>query len=119
VTPEIYSQFAAAANESYALEHYAPLLLSLQNCNFVRDAFTGITSNYCPPLKHYLDIINVGLGLISVGVLLCLVLWILYANRPQRGEVFVMLSLKEKIKSRFNRNHKSTNLALPNAGSEV
>lgn len=119
VTPEIYLQLAAAANESYALEHYAPLLLGLQNCNFVRDAFTGITTNYCPPLKHYLNIINVGLGLISVGVLLCLVLWILYANRPQRGEVFVMLSLKEKIKSRFNKNHQSTNLALPNAGSEV
>ncbi|KAK2455867.1 envelope glycoprotein B [Trifolium repens] len=58
VTPEIYSQFAAAAKESYALEHYAPLLLSLQICNFVSDAFTGITSSYCPPLKHYLKIIN-------------------------------------------------------------
>ncbi|KAI5401269.1 uncharacterized protein LOC127093973 [Lathyrus oleraceus] len=118
VTPEIYSQLAAAANESYALEHYAPVLLSLQNCNFVRDAFTGITSSYCPPLIHYLKVINVGLGLISVGVLLCLVLWILYANRPQRGEVFATLSLA-KIKNRFNKNHNSRVLALPNASSVV
>ncbi|XP_061365041.1 uncharacterized protein LOC133308436 [Gastrolobium bilobum] len=118
VTPEIYLQLVAAVNESYALEHYTPLLLSLQNCNFVRDAFTGITSSYCPPLNHYLKIINVGLGLISVGVLLCLVLWILYANRPQRGEVFVKLSLSEKIKNRFNKNN-STNLSLSNADSEV
>ncbi|XP_004496987.1 uncharacterized protein [Cicer arietinum] len=119
VTPDIYLQIVAAANESYALEHYAPLLLSLQNCNFVRDAFTGITSSYCPPLKHYLKIINVGLGLISVGVLLCLVLWILYSNRPRRGEEFVKLSLKEKIRNRLNKSHNSTNVALSNAVSEV
>lgn len=119
MTPEIYSQLVAAANESYALEHYTPLLLSLQNCNFVRDAFTGITSSYCPPLKHYLKIINVGLGFISVGVLLCLVLWVLYANRPQRGEEFVKLSLKEKIKNRFNKNHSSPSVALSNADSEI
>ncbi|KAJ7943042.1 putative Transmembrane protein [Quillaja saponaria] len=93
VTPGIYSQLAAAVNESYALEHYAPPLLGLQNCNFVRDTFQEITSNYCPPLDHYLKIINVGLGFVSVGVLLCLVLWILYANRPQREEAIVKLSL--------------------------
>ncbi|KAF7827706.1 putative transmembrane protein [Senna tora] len=86
VTPVIYSQLVGAVNESYALEHYTPLLLSLQNCNFVRETFQEITSSYCPPLNHYLKVINAGLGLISVGVLLCLVLWILYANRPQREE---------------------------------
>jgi len=109
VTPEIYLQIVAAVNESYALEHYTPPLLSLQNCNFVRDAFTKITSNYCPPLNHSLKIINVGLGLVSVGVLLCLVLWILYANRPQRREVFEKSSLPET----------TTHLALTNANSEV
>ncbi|XP_057425241.1 uncharacterized protein LOC130718640 [Lotus japonicus] len=119
VTPEIYAQLVAAVNASYALEHYTPLLLSLQNCNFVRDAFTGITSSHCPPLNHYLKITNVGLGLISVGVLLCLVLWILYANRPQRGEVFVKLSLPEKIKNIFKKTPNGTNTALPNADSEV
>ncbi|KAK7343459.1 hypothetical protein VNO77_12218 [Canavalia gladiata] len=119
VTPEIYLQLVAAVNESYALEHYTPPLLSLQNCNFVRDAFTRITSSYCPPLNHYLKIINVGLGLVSVGVLLCLVLWILYANRPQRGEAFEYLSLPEKIRSIFKNNQKNTNLSLSNADSEV
>ncbi|ESW15007.1 hypothetical protein PHAVU_007G036200 [Phaseolus vulgaris] len=109
VTPEIYLQIVAAVNESYALEHYTPPLLSLQNCNFVRDAFTKITSNYCPPLNHSLKIINVGLGLVSVGVLLCLVLWILYANRPQRREVFEKSSMPET----------TTHLALTNANSEV
>ncbi|GMY18505.1 hypothetical protein FCV25MIE_13744 [Fagus crenata] len=96
VTPQIYSQLVAAVNESYALEHYTPPLLSLQDCNFVRDTFKNITTSYCPPLSHYLQIVNAGLGMISVGVLLCLVLWILYANRPQREEVFVNLSLQIK-----------------------
>ncbi|RDX92327.1 hypothetical protein CR513_25554, partial [Mucuna pruriens] len=109
VTPEIYLQIVAAVNESYALEHYTPPLLSLQNCNFVRDAFTKITSSYCPPLNHYLKIINVGLGLVSVGVLLCLVLWILYANRPQRREVFHKSSVPET----------GTNLPSSNADSQV
>ncbi|CAN6826852.1 unnamed protein product, partial [Brassica oleracea] len=37
VTPEIYKQLVAAVNESYALEHYTPPLLSFRDCNFVRD----------------------------------------------------------------------------------
>ena len=92
VTPDIYSQLASAVNESYALEHYTPPLLSLQDCNFVRDTFRNITSSYCPPLDRYLKTVNAGLALISVGVLLCLVLWILYANRPRTEEAFVKLS---------------------------
>uniref|UniRef100_A0A2P2KTP3 Uncharacterized protein LOC105135497 n=4 Tax=Rhizophora mucronata TaxID=61149 RepID=A0A2P2KTP3_RHIMU len=91
VTPDIYQQLVAAVNESYALEYYTPLLLGLQDCKFVRDTFQEITTKYCPPLEHYLTIVNSGLGLISVGVLLCLIFWIVYANRPQREEVFVKL----------------------------
>ncbi|KAF2561907.1 hypothetical protein F2Q70_00018553 [Brassica cretica] len=49
VTPEIYKQLVAAVNESYALEHYTPPLLSFRDCNFVRDTFESITSDYCPP----------------------------------------------------------------------
>ncbi|XP_050372324.1 uncharacterized protein LOC126790208 [Argentina anserina] len=100
VKPEIYSQLVAAVNESYALQHYTPRLLSLQNCNFVRETFQTITSSYCPPLEHYLKIVNAGLALISVGVLLCLVLWVLYANRPQREEAFATLSLPVKSRSK-------------------
>ncbi|CAL0318446.1 unnamed protein product [Lupinus luteus] len=120
VTPEIYIELEAAVIASYALEHYTPPLLSLQNCNFVRDTFKEITSSYCPPLNHYLKIINAGLSLISVGVLLCLVLWILYANRPRREEVFVKQSLAKKIKKKFNKNcNNNTNLSVPNAPNEV
>ncbi|XP_057445420.1 uncharacterized protein LOC130737620 isoform X2 [Lotus japonicus] len=117
VTPEIYLELVAAVNEIYALEHYTPLVLSLQNCNFVRDTFKEIISSYCPPLNHYINVINEGLGLISISVLLCLVLWVLYANRPQREEVFAKkLNLAEKLKNRFNNRNSSS---LPNAAYEV
>lgn len=88
MTPEIYSELVAAVNVSYALDYYAPLVLSLQDCKFVRDTFTTITTMYCPHLEQYLKMVNAGLALISVGVMLCLVLWIVYANRPRREEVF-------------------------------
>ncbi|KAL3510643.1 hypothetical protein ACH5RR_030044 [Cinchona calisaya] len=100
LTPDMYRQMVAAVNISYALQHYTPPLLSLQNCNFVRDTFRNITSNYCPSLEHYLRVVNAGLALISVGVMLSLALWILYANRPQREEVFAKFSLR--IKGRCN-----------------
>lgn len=92
----MYGQMVAAVNISYALQHYTPPLLSLQNCNFVRDTFRNITLNYCPPLEHYLRVVNAGLAVISVGVMLSLALWILYANRPQREEVFAKLTLRIK-----------------------
>lgn len=105
VTPDVYGQLVAAVTECYALEHYAPLLLSLENCKFVRDTFEEITSNYFPKLERYLKIVNAGLGLISVGVLLCLVLWVLYANCPQREEVFVV---KSPLPNGTNRDNNSS-----------
>ncbi|XP_030447983.1 uncharacterized protein LOC115670764 [Syzygium oleosum] len=109
ITPAIYMQLVGAVNESYALEHYAPPLLSLQNCNFVRDTFQEITKTHCPPLESHLRLVNAGLGLISIGVMLCLVLWILYANRPQREEVFVKLSLPIKVCGNFKSNTNDNN----------
>ncbi|XP_042443750.1 uncharacterized protein LOC122028872 [Zingiber officinale] len=88
VTPDIYQQLVAAVNVSYALDHYTPFLLSLQNCQFVKETFDAITTFFCPQLELDLRVVNAGLGLISTGVMLCLIFWFLYANRPQREEVF-------------------------------
>lgn len=101
LTPEIYTQMVAAANESYALDYYAPRLLDLQNCNFVRDAFQEIATRYCPPLRRYLKMVEAGLGLISAGVMLCLILWIFYANRPFVASQCLHLK-------RFGRRHNVT-----------
>ncbi|KGN52138.1 uncharacterized protein LOC101211567 [Cucumis sativus] len=104
VSPDIHSQMVAAVNESYALQHYTPPLLSFQNCNFVRETFHNITTAYCPHLHHHLKIVNVGLAMISVGILLCLLLWILYANHSQREAVSVKLSFSLNRRRNSNQN---------------
>lgn len=86
ITPEIYSQLVLAANVSYALYHYAPLLLNLQDCKFVRDTFSSIASQYCPPLERDLSLVSAGLALIASGLVLGL-LMMLSADRPRREEV--------------------------------
>ncbi|KAI3497849.1 hypothetical protein L1887_33437 [Cichorium endivia] len=100
LTPDMYRQLVGAVNISYALQHYTPPLLSFQDCNFVRGTFTTITSDHCPALKHHLQMVTAGLGLVSVGVMLSLALWIIYANRPQREEVFAKIT--SKIKGKCN-----------------
>ncbi|XP_028555278.1 uncharacterized protein LOC110092209 isoform X3 [Dendrobium catenatum] len=91
ISPNMYTQLVIAVNASYALDHYTPLLLSLQDCKFVRESFNTITTNYCTFLEQDLSMVNAGLVLISIGVILCLFLWILYVNRRQ-SEVSVTLS---------------------------
>ncbi|KAJ0241147.1 Uncharacterized protein HA466_0216000 [Hirschfeldia incana] len=114
VTPEVYKQLVAAVDQSYALEHYTPPLLSFRDCNFVRDTFESITSEYCPPLERDLRVVNAGLGMVSVGVLLCLVLWVFYANRPQREEVFADLPRPHQMK-----DHRSNGLENGHSGDET
>ncbi|GFZ15933.1 hypothetical protein Acr_25g0003420 [Actinidia rufa] len=111
VTPDMYGQLVAAVNISIALQFYAPPLLSFQDCNFVRDTFRNITSDYCPPLEHHLRMVNAGLALISVGVMLCLALWLLYANRPQTEEVFAKLSLRIKSGCTYKNSCKNNSNA--------
>lgn len=108
LTPDIYEQLVAAVNISIALQHYAPILLSLQDCNFVRDTFRHIVFDYCPPLEHRLQVVNAGLGLISVGVMLSLVLWIIYAYCPRVEEVFTKKSLTNKSSHVSSRTRAQT-----------
>ncbi|KAK9115407.1 hypothetical protein Syun_022204 [Stephania yunnanensis] len=117
ITPEMYSQLVAAVDVSYGLDHYTVPLLSLQNCDFARETFSTIASDYCPPLERDLRTVVAGLGLISVGVMLCLLLWILYANRPQRESVFVNQSseMKQNEDSRSNKNRISNASSSPGA----
>jgi hypothetical protein len=86
LTYDIYGQLVLASNVSYALYHYAPVLLNLQDCKFVRATFSSIASQYCPPLERDLRLVSAGLALIASGFVLYL-LWMLFADRPQREEV--------------------------------
>ena len=81
-----------AANVSYALYYYAPVLLSFQDCKFVRATFSAIASQYCPPVERDLELVSAGLALIASGLILYLV-WMLLADRPQREEVSDLASV--------------------------
>lgn len=87
MTPTIASQMEAAVNVSYALYHYVPFLVELQDCTFVRQAFTDISQKYCPGLRHNSRWIYVGLVLVSAGVMLSMILWVIYA-RERRHRVY-------------------------------
>ncbi|WVZ72029.1 hypothetical protein U9M48_020549 [Paspalum notatum var. saurae] len=86
LTYDIYGQLVLAANVSYALYHYAPVLLNLQDCKFVRATFSSIASQYCPPLERDLGLVSAGLALIASGWVLYLI-WMFFTDRPQREEV--------------------------------
>ncbi|CAM0877159.1 unnamed protein product [Alopecurus aequalis] len=85
VTPEVYSQLVSAANASYALHHYAPLMLTFQDCRFVRDTFSSIASGYCPLLERDLRLVSAGLALLASGLVLG-VLLVLFTDRPRNWE---------------------------------
>lgn len=118
LTPDMYQQLAGAVNISYALQHYAPPLLSLQDCNFVRETFRIITSDHCPPLERRLRMVNAGLALVSVGVMLSLALWIIYANRPQNGQVFSNISSKFKGRPEAG-NHNDISIDVASRNNDV
>ncbi|KAM0969274.1 hypothetical protein FF1_017562 [Malus domestica] len=87
LTPIFYSQMEAARNVSYGLYRYGPFLVDLQNCKFVRDAFTDIHQHNCPGLRKHSGWIYIGLVMVSAAVMLSLVFWVIYA-RERRHRVY-------------------------------
>lgn len=87
LTPQIYSQMAAAVNVSYGLYRYGPFLINLEDCTFVRNTFTTISDNHCPGLRHYSQWIYIGLVMVSGAVMLSLIFWVVYA-RERRHRVY-------------------------------
>ncbi|KAF2537898.1 hypothetical protein F2Q68_00019157 [Brassica cretica] len=87
LTPNHYTQMAAAVNVSYGLYKYGPFLADLRGCNFVRSTFTDIERDHCPGLRRYTQWIYVGLVLVSTAVMLSLVFWVVYA-RERRHRVY-------------------------------
>ncbi|XP_040996494.1 uncharacterized protein LOC121242653 [Juglans microcarpa x Juglans regia] len=103
VTPTYYNQMAASVNVSYGLYRYAPFLVGLQDCTFVRETFTAISNDHCPGLRKYSEWIYVGLVMVSAAVMLSLIFWVIYA-RERRHRVYTKRhmprSLEEEGKAR-------------------
>lgn len=71
-----------------------------------------ITKRFCPSLEHNLVIVIIGLGFISAGIMLCLILWLVYANRPQREEAFVKNPSIIGTINQLNENNKEGRLNI-------
>lgn len=82
---------AAAVNVSYGLYRYAPFLVNLEDCTFVRDTFTGISNDHCPDLRRFSEWIYVGLVVVSAAVMFSLIFWVIY-GRERRHRVYTKRS---------------------------
>ncbi|RCV05150.1 hypothetical protein SETIT_1G059600v2 [Setaria italica] len=84
VTPSMYDQLAGAANVSYGLYHYGPVLVDLADCTFVRETFGSIGGDHCPGLRRYSGQVFRGLLGAAVAVLLAVLLWVVHARERRR-----------------------------------
>ncbi|KAF7830324.1 putative transmembrane protein [Senna tora] len=80
LTPTFYNQVSAGINVGNALYNYAPSLIELQDCTFVRETFSDISSHHCPALRRYSRWVYVGLVMVSTAVMLSLVFWVIYGR---------------------------------------
>lgn len=87
LTPEYYEEMSAAINVTYGLYRYAPFLVDLQDCTFVRQTFSDISRKHCPSLRQYTEWVYTGLVVVSAAVMLSLVFWVIYA-RERKHRVY-------------------------------
>lgn len=72
---------------SNGLYNYAPVLVQLQDCTFVRETFSDIYRDHCPGLRRYSRWIYIGLVMVSTSVMLSLLFWVIY-GRERRHRVY-------------------------------
>ncbi|XP_045805949.1 uncharacterized protein LOC123898949 [Trifolium pratense] len=80
LTPTFYNQISAGINVGNALYNYAPSLVELQDCTFVRETFTDIYNDHCPGLRRYSRWIYAGLLMVSFAVMFSLIFWVVYGR---------------------------------------
>ncbi|MCO5585706.1 hypothetical protein L7F22_039642 [Adiantum nelumboides] len=83
LTPQLYDQLNRSVGVVDGLNDNIPFLLDLANCQFVRQVFTTIRQEHCPPLRKYIKWQYIGLALISGGFMFAIWLWIVF-NRRRR-----------------------------------
>ncbi|KAM5564409.1 hypothetical protein ABKV19_018813 [Rosa sericea] len=94
LTPTFYSQMITGVSLSNGLYNYAPVLVQLQDCTFVRETFSDIYRDHCPGLRRYGRWIYIGLVMVSTSVMLSLVFWVIY-GRERRHRVYTKESMAE------------------------
>ncbi|XP_066350230.1 uncharacterized protein [Miscanthus floridulus] len=84
VTPAAYGQMTAATSVSKGLYEFSPFLVQLQDCSFVRETFSSISNNNCPGLEQYSRDVYIGFVVVSAGVMLSVVFWIVHTRHRRR-----------------------------------
>ncbi|CAK8568581.1 unnamed protein product [Lathyrus sativus] len=113
LTPTFYNQISAGINVGNALYMYAPSLIELQDCTFVRETFTDIYNDHCPGLRRYSRWIYVGLILVSFAVMFSLIFWVVY-GRERRHRLYRKESKNLRITTRAPTNGRAlTNAPAP------
>lgn len=87
LTPTFYSEMITGVSLSNGLYNYAPVLVQLQDCTFVRETFSDIYRDHCPGLRRYSRWICIGLVMVSTSVMLSLLFWVIY-GRERRHRVY-------------------------------
>ncbi|XP_027356904.1 uncharacterized protein LOC113866221 [Abrus precatorius] len=87
LTPTFYNQVSAGINVGNALYNDAPSLVELQDCTFVRETLSEISSDHCPGLKRYSKWVYIGLVMVSFAVMFSLIFWIVY-GRERRHRLY-------------------------------
>ncbi|KHN07052.1 hypothetical protein glysoja_023235 [Glycine soja] len=87
LTPTFYNQISAGINVGNALYDYAPSLIELQDCTFVRETLSDISRDHCPGLQRYSRWIYIGLVMVSFAVMFSLIFWIVY-GRERRHRLY-------------------------------
>lgn len=87
LTPTFFNQISAGINVGNALYNYAPSLIELQDCTFVRETLSDISSDHCPDLRRYSRWIYIGLVMVSFAVMFSLIFWIVY-GRERRHRLY-------------------------------
>ncbi|KAK7351367.1 hypothetical protein VNO77_10762 [Canavalia gladiata] len=87
LTPTFYNQVSAGINVGNALYNYAPSLVELQDCTFVRETVSDISSEHCPGLRRYSKWVYIGLVMVSFAVMFSLIFWIVY-GRERRHRLY-------------------------------
>jgi hypothetical protein len=101
VTPSMYEQLASAANLSYGLQRYGPVLA---DCTFVREAFRSIGADRCPGLRRYSGQVFWGMHGAAVAVTLVVLLWVAHSReRRRRREAKELMAAQ--CKSPLRRSH--------------
>lgn len=88
LTPPYYDQLTAISSLGSVLYYYGPFLVELGDCTFVRRTFRNISVDHCSGLWRNSRLVVIGLVLVSSGVMLSLIFWLLFAREKKcRGYV--------------------------------